>query len=50
MKYAYAYAFYKSKNEPIQTEAVKPKWVKKRAIGFGVMILGSIIAIVGCVI
>lgn len=46
----YAYAFYKSKNEPIATDAMRPKWAKKRAIGFGLMILGSIIAILGCVI
>ncbi len=28
---------------------MKPKWAK-RAIGFGLMILGSVIAILGCVI
>ena len=52
MAYAmkYAYAFHKSKNEPIRTEAMKPKWAKKRAIGCGLMILGSVIAILGCVI
>lgn len=52
MAYAmkYAYAFHKSKNDPIQTEAMKPKWAKKRAIGFGLMIFGLIIAIFGCVI
>lgn len=46
----YAYAFHKSKNEPIQTEALKPQWAKKRAIGFGLMILGSLIAMLGCTI
>lgn len=52
MAYAmkYAYAFHKSKYDPIQTEAMKPKWAKKREIGFGLMILGLIIAIFGCVI
>lgn len=52
MAYAmkYAYSFYKSKNEPTVTEAMKLKWAKKRAIGFGLMILGSLIAILGCVI
>lgn len=51
MAYAikYAYAFYKSKNKPIQTEAMRPMWAEKRAIGFGLMILGSVIAILGCV-
>ena len=52
MAYAikYAYAFHKSKNEPIQTEVMKPKWAKKRSIGFGLIILGCIIAFLGCII
>lgn len=52
MAYAikYAYAFHNSKNEPIQTEVMKPKWAKKRSIGFGLIILGCILAFLGCII
>lgn len=52
MAYAmkYGYAFHKAKGKPILIESMKPKWAKKRAIGFGLMILGCLIAIVGCVI
>ena len=46
----YAYAFHKYKNYNIQTEAIKTKWAKKRNIGFGLIILGSFIAILGCLI
>lgn len=46
----YAYAFRKFRNDPIRTEAMKPKWAVRRAIGFGLMILGSLIAILGCTI
>ena len=46
----YAYAFHKSKNDSIQTETLKPKWAKKRNIGFGLIFLGSFIAILGCFI
>lgn len=46
----YTYAFHKSKKDPIQTETMKPKWAKKRAIGFDLIILGSIITIIGCTI
>ena len=52
MAYAmkYAYAFHKSKNEPIQTEVMKQEWAKKRSIGFGLIILGCIFAFIGCFI
>lgn len=46
----YAYAFRKAKNEPIQTESMKPRWAKQRNIGFGLILLGSLIAILGCYI
>ena len=46
----YAYAFHKFKNDSIQTEAMKPKWAKKRNIGFILIFLGSFIAILGCFI
>ena len=29
---------------------MKPEWAKKRIIGFGLMILGGAIAIIGCYI
>lgn len=50
MAYAmkYAYAFKKSKNNSIRLNALKPDWTKKRSIGFGLMILGTLIAILGC--
>lgn len=52
MAYAmkYAYAFHKAKNEPVQSEAMKSTWAKKRSIGFGLMIIGALIAIIGCYI
>ena len=52
MAYAmkYAYAFHKSKNDPILSEDMKTKWAKKRTIGFGLIILGCIIAFIGCII
>lgn len=43
----YAYAFHKSKNDSIQTDSLKPKWAKKRNIGFGLIFLGSFITILG---
>lgn len=46
----YIYAFHKAKDDPIITEALKPRWAKKRALGFGLMILGSLIALIGCII
>ncbi len=52
MAYAmkYTYAFYKARKQPIETSAMKPSWGKKKAIGFGLMIIGLIIAIIGCFI
>lgn len=49
MAYAvkYMYAFHKAKNQPIRTDAMKPKWAKKRIVGFGLMISGAVIAIIG---
>lgn len=50
MAYAikYAYAFKKSSGNEIETNALKPEWAKMRAIGFGMIILGSILALIGC--
>lgn len=52
MAYAmkYMYAFHKANNQPVRTDAMKPEWAKKRIIGFGLMILGGVIAIIGCYI
>lgn len=52
MAYAikYTYAFHKAKQQPIETSAMKSSWRKKRAIGFGVLILGAIIAYIGCIL
>lgn len=44
------YAFHKAKNQPVRTDAMKPEWAKKRIIGFGLMILGGVIAVIGCYI
>lgn len=52
MAYAmkYTYAFLKSKNNPIHTEAFKSKWAQIRVVAFGLIFLGIIIAIIGCII
>ena len=52
MAYAmkYSYAFFKSKNNPIQTEALKTKWVRLKAVGLGFSFLCVLFSIIGCVI
>ena len=52
MAYAmkYAYVFHKTRRQPIRTKAMKPDWAKKRNIGFGLMIIGAVTAIIGCII
>lgn len=52
MAYAikYAVAFYKLKNDPIHLKAMKPEWRKKKTLGFGIMILGTLILLLGCII
>ena len=52
MAYAikYGYAFYQAKRNPIKTDLMKPDWSKKRRIGFGLMILGTIVVVIGCMI
>ena len=52
MAYAmkYTYAFHKARKQPIETNAMKPTWGKKRAIGLGLKVVGLIIAITACVI
>ncbi|MBD5290004.1 MAG: hypothetical protein HDS26_04885 [Bacteroides sp.] len=50
MAYAmkYGHAFYKARKRPIETDSLKAAWGKKRAIGFGLIIAGTLIAIIGC--
>lgn len=52
MAYAmqYSYAFFKSKNNPILRDALKTKWVRIKTVGLGLIFLGILIAIIGCVI
>lgn len=50
MAMKYTYAFYKAKSQPVKLKAIRPEWLKRRNIGFGLMIIGSAIAIVGCMI
>lgn len=46
----YAYIFHQLKNQPAMAKSIKPRWAKKRQIGYGLMIVGIIIAIIGCII
>lgn len=46
MKYAYAFRLARKRN--VRSDGLKAAWGKKRMIGFGLMIVGLIIAIVGC--
>ncbi len=48
----YAVKYYRSFKEaekmPERTKDVKAQWLRKRALGFGLMIGGVVIAIIGC--
>lgn len=46
----YAYVFYMTKSQHVRLNAMRPEWIKRRNTGFGLMIIGSAIAIVGCMI
>ena len=46
----YAYVFYMTKSQHVRLNAMHPEWIKRRNTGFGLMIIGSAIAIVGCMI
>lgn len=46
----YAYIFRQLKNQSALSKSIKPRWAKKRQIGWGLMIIGIIIALIGCVI
>ena len=52
MAYAtkYSYAFHQAKKHNVRFDELKAAWGKKRIVGFGLMIIGLIIAIVGCYI
>ncbi|MDE7426500.1 MAG: hypothetical protein K2M79_01695 [Muribaculaceae bacterium] len=49
MAYAlkYTYAFHANRDKPVQTTSLKHTWAKKRIIGIGLMILGTIILLLG---
>lgn len=46
----YAYTFHRLKNEPVKTNVMKSQWNKKRAMCFGLIILGSLVTILGCIV
>ena len=50
MAYAfkYGYAFRQARKQQMRMDELKSAWAKKRAIGFGLMIGGCIVAIIGC--
>lgn len=50
MIYAIKYynAFKQADRLTVKMEYLKSQWAKKRALGFGLMIGGGIIAIIGC--
>lgn len=52
MAYAmkYAYAFRKANEQPAVHDAMKREWSKKRTLGFGLMIIGSAIIVLGCML
>ena len=39
-----------SRKMPMVKEELKAEWLKKRAIGFGMIIAGTIITVIGCYI
>ena len=43
------YALFKeSEKLPVKRDALKAQWQRKRAVGFGLMIGGTVVAIIGC--
>ncbi|HAB41556.1 MAG TPA: hypothetical protein DCE24_06855 [Porphyromonadaceae bacterium] len=40
------YAFHKTRNRPVEADAAKSDWAKKRAIGFGLMIFGALLVLI----
>lgn len=43
-------AFKSAERMPMVKEELKAEWLKKRAIGFGMIIAGTIITVIGCYI
>lgn len=52
MAYAfkYSYLFRQAREQNVRNDALKAAWGRKRMTGFGLMIAGLIIAIIGCVV
>ena len=46
----YHNAFKSAERMPMVKEELKAQWLKKRAIGFGMIIAGAIITVIGCYI
>ncbi len=46
----YRNAFKSAEIMPMVKEELKAEWLKKRAIGFGMIIAGTIITVIGCYI
>ncbi|MBO4942168.1 MAG: hypothetical protein J6C95_01920 [Muribaculaceae bacterium] len=46
----YYHAFKQAGRLSVRMEYLKSQWAKKRTIGFGLMIGGLIVAIIGCVV
>ncbi len=46
----YRNAFKSAERMPMVKEELKAQWLKKRAIGFGMIIAGAIITVIGCYI
>ena len=44
----YRNAFKSAERMPMVKEELKAQWLKKRAIGFGMIIAGAIITVIGC--
>lgn len=46
----YRNAFKSAERMPMVKDELKAQWLKKRAIGFGMIIAGTIITVIGCYI
>ena len=46
----YRNTFKSAERMPMVKEELKAEWLKKRAIGFGMIIAGTIITVIGCYI
>lgn len=46
----YRNAFKSAERMPMVKEELKAEWLKKRTIGFGMIIAGTIITVIGCYI